>query len=404
MSDAIEIMRRIGEQKREIASVPKLELRSPLNSSRRIPELDGLRGVAIGMVVFYHYVGSAIVARPPELLGYLWATTRLLWSGVDLFFVLSGFLISGILLDARNSPNYFATFYIRRFCRILPVYFLFISLVGIAYYFVYGPIGAPLNWVFAGRLPWYSYLSFTQNLWMAKLNTLGSAILSITWSLGVEEQFYLALPAVIRFVRRSALPYVFIAGIAIAPIVRLFIGYRFQANLYGTYVLLPSRMDSLFLGALCAYYLREPGVWSWLVERCDTMWMVFFMLLAGMAVLGLTGDRRTVLMVSVGYTWIALFYATVLILALTDFRNFLSRAMRWRWLMGLGAIAYTVYLFHFGIYCFCVWLLTGHGWLLASRKDFGVALLAVAITIAFGKLSWRYFERPIMRWGHTWQY
>src|SRR5580704_14894457 len=227
MSGSVEIAKRIDQPKRVFAYTDEPELGFPLDFSRRIPELDGLRGIAIGMVIFFHVVTLAIAARPTLPLGYILATTRLFWSGVDLFFVLSGFLIGGILLDARDSPNYFKTFYVRRFCRILPLYFLFIGLVATAYQFVYRPIGAPLNGIFEGRLPWYWYFSFAQNLRMAKLNTTGAAIMSVTWSLAVEEQFYLVLPAIVRFVRRSALPYVFIAGIVIAPLVRLFIIFRF---------------------------------------------------------------------------------------------------------------------------------------------------------------------------------
>lgn len=91
--------------------------RESLDFSRRIPELDGLRGLAILLVLFYHYIESS-----PVLPGFLSVAGRLTWSGVDLFFVLSGFLIGGILLNARESPNYFKAFYVRRAYRILPIY------------------------------------------------------------------------------------------------------------------------------------------------------------------------------------------------------------------------------------------------------------------------------------------
>src|SRR6267154_1957689 len=99
-----------------------------LNLSGRIPELDGIRGIAIGMVLIHHYFFQPIAAPPATLLSYVQAATRLAWSGVDLFFVLSGFLIGGILLDARTSSNYFPVFYTRRFFRIVPIYFVFILL------------------------------------------------------------------------------------------------------------------------------------------------------------------------------------------------------------------------------------------------------------------------------------
>src|ERR1700684_2340633 len=96
-------------------------LTAPLDRSLRIPQLDGLRGIAIAMVVAFHYAGAE-VGPVPRFPIFVSGPMNLGWSGVDLFFVLSGFLIGGILLDARESSNYFRTFYTRRFYRILPLY------------------------------------------------------------------------------------------------------------------------------------------------------------------------------------------------------------------------------------------------------------------------------------------
>ncbi len=402
MAGVMEIAARLNEQEREIVSGAGAEQRPRPNFSRRIPELDGLRGVAIGMVVFMHYVGLALVANPPAPLGIVRVLTRPFWSAVDLFFVLSGFLIGGNLLDSRDSPNYFSTFYIRRFSRVLPVYLLFLGLVGLAYRFVYLPVGAPLAGTFAGTLPWYSYVSFAQNMWMAKTNYAGAPILAITWAFAVEVQFYLLAPAIIRYVRRSALPYVFIAGIGIAPLVRLYIVIRYPIKLVATYVLLPARMDSLFLGLLCAYYLRQPGVWDWLVKHRKGLWMLFLALLVGIPPLATKPIPFTLLWVILGYAWMAVFYATTMFLALVDPQSLLSRAMRMKWLTGLGTISYGVYLFHAGINGLCLWQFPGHDWPLTNWTAFGPSLLALAITIAVGTLSWRYFEKPIIRWSHGW--
>ncbi len=404
MSGAMEIAGQSKLQARKAALVGKHEVQSPPNFCRRIPELDGLRGLAIAMVVFVHYVTVANVARPPQLLGYLNVMARPFWSAVDLFFILSGFLIGGNLLDARDSPNYFSTFYIRRFCRVLPVYFLFLGSVALAYRFVYRPVGAPLDWIFAERLPWYSYSSFAQNLWMAKLNSGGATILGITWAFAVEAQFYFVVPFLIRLVRRSALPYVFMAGIVLAPALRLFILIRFPNKWVATYVLLPSRMDSLFVGLLCAYYLRHPGVWAWLVEHRNRLWTLCFVLLAGIPALATKAIPFTFLWVIAGYGWFALLYSTAMFLALTDSQSWLSRALRPKWLTGLGTISYGVYLFHVGINGLCVWMFTGHGWPLAGWKDFAPTFLALVTTLGVGTLSWHYFEKPIVRWSHGWKY
>ena len=120
MSGATQIVGRVEAHQPDAPSARKPESRSPLILSRRIPELDGFRGIAVAIALYFHYIRYATVARPPSLLGYLYTSTNLIWSGMEMFFVLSGFLIGGILLDARDSPNYFSTFYIRRVCRIMP--------------------------------------------------------------------------------------------------------------------------------------------------------------------------------------------------------------------------------------------------------------------------------------------
>src|SRR5579863_5157152 len=105
-----------------------------IRQNARIPELDGLRGMAITLVVIFHsfYYAPPAGHHPA---GFLKGTFVFLerffaagWTGVDLFFVLSGFLIGGILLDVRTSPNYFKTFYLRRFYRIIPVYYVWIAI------------------------------------------------------------------------------------------------------------------------------------------------------------------------------------------------------------------------------------------------------------------------------------
>jgi peptidoglycan/LPS O-acetylase OafA/YrhL len=121
--------------------------------SKRIPELDGLRGVAIGLVLINHYFSDALVVRLPHPLAILQLPTRLTWSGVDLFFVLSGFLIGGILLDAKESPNYFKVFYTRRALRILPIYLLLVAVAFLGAHFLLPRHEFLLTPVFGNLLP-----------------------------------------------------------------------------------------------------------------------------------------------------------------------------------------------------------------------------------------------------------
>src|SRR5919199_1508083 len=204
--------------------------------SRRYPELDGLRGIAILMVVAYHY----------ELAPFL--------SGVDLFFVLSGFLLGGILLEKKEAPNYFKAFYVRRICRIFPLYFLcllvFLILLPVTLGWLFGD---SIGMLAGDSLPLWSYFTFTHNFAMAQLGGWGTLWLAHTWSLAVEEQFYLILPLLICSFSRERLPYLLVGLILAAPLWRAFL-YNFHP--YGglaSYVLLPCRADSLLVGVLCAY-------------------------------------------------------------------------------------------------------------------------------------------------------
>ena len=161
--------------------------RNPLLSSR-LPELDGLRGFAILLVVFFHYFSNNQVS-PGTWQSYALLPLRLFWSGVDLFFVLSGFLIGGILLDTKGDRTYFQKFYLRRSRRILPVYFIWFILF-IAGLKVTQAIGSStLKPIFNSDLPTFSYSIFLQNFFTALRLSHGAQWMGVTWSLAVEEQF-----------------------------------------------------------------------------------------------------------------------------------------------------------------------------------------------------------------------
>lgn len=375
-----------------------------LRSGRRIPELDGLRGVAIGLVIITHYVTAPLTVHRPNPLAYLQIATRLSWSGVDLFFVLSGFLIGGILLDAQTSRNYFKVFYLRRACRILPIYLLFFGAIAICYLFVYPSNPATLQWLFQAPMPWYSYLAFLQNFWMVGANYLGPAALAITWSLAVEEQFYLTLPAVIRLVQKPGLPYIFFSGLVGAPLFRIALLLWWPQRQTALYVLLPSRIDDLLLGVFAAWAVRTPDVWAWMVARRRFLWAALPVFGAGLTYFTIHSDFYSIPVASVGYDWLALFYLIALLLVLIEPQSWLGRAMRWRWLMSLGTIAYGTYLIHVLIYGLCMAYFRHHGPVLASLRDLWVTLGALALTIVLAQLSWRFFERHFVRLGHQFQY
>ena len=267
--------------------------------ARRIPELDGLRGIAIGMVIIWHYFSTTIHVQPASPFFYLVAATRLTWSGVDLFFVLSGFLIGGILIDARGAANYFKVFYTRRFFRIVPIYSV-VLLVFPILTILRHPANPTLSRPAAA--PWYMYWTFTQNFWMAVTSSLGTNSLVMTWSLAVEEQFYLTLPLLVFLLSPGQLRRAVIGGIAFAPILRLTIHFLLPDNWGAAYVLMPCRADSLLLGVFAAILLRDPSSKAKIQNSTFFSFAFPVLLLGALLLLLRASDYASPLMATVGYS------------------------------------------------------------------------------------------------------
>lgn len=376
-----------------------------LDLTGRVLELDGIRGVAIGMILVHHYFLQPIEAPMKSTLAYLQASGRLLWSGVDLFFVLSGFLIGGILLDARSSSNYFHIFYARRFLRIVPIYFAFMVIVlGV---FALGRIGvtADFQWMFRDHLPWLPYFVFLQNIWMAMSTTFGAAGLTVTWSLAVEEQFYLTLPPLVRLLSPQRLALLLVAGIVLAPTSRVLLHALAPSHYLSWYTLMPCRADALLLGVVGAILLRD-SVWKErLVRNRRVLFFGTAALALGVAILALWfSDPFGRAMVIGGYTWLALFYLCIILCALLYRETWFGRCLRWGWLRWLGSIAYGVYLFHdFIRNAFLGFLFSGSPghW---SPLQFLVSLAALIATLLICMISWVYFEKPLIQIGHRARY
>lgn len=373
--------------------------------SGRIPELDGIRGIAIAMVLLFHYFFQPIDAPAGSFLSSLQGATRLSWSGVDLFFVLSGFLIGGILLDARDSSNYFRVFYVRRFFRIVPIYFVFLFLaLGLCALGNFG-ITSDFLRIFRHRLPWLPHFLFLQNFWMALTSSFGASGLTVTWSLAVEEQFYLSLPALIRFLTLRALSIALAAGIVLAPLSRILLHAFAPSHNLSWYTLMPCRADALLLGVFGAILLRN-AAWN---QRLRQNRRIFLFLLFPLA-LGLVAmtpyapDPYGFAMLSFGYSWLALFYLCLILSALLYRESWFASFLRWSWLTWLGSIAYGVYLFH-ELFRYALHGLFYSGappsW---SPRDFLISLFSLVLLLFFCRLSWLYFEKPLVKLGHRFSY
>lgn len=369
----------------------------------RIPELDGLRGIAIGMVVLFHYFFLTLNPVPGSALAYVLAIGRLTWTGVDLFFVLSGFLIGGILIDARGSSNYFLVFYTRRFYRILPLYAVWLSVVQLLVLAIHLKI-VSLPGFLDDRLPVFPYIVFLQNFWMAAKNTFGGSTSGGSWSLAIEEQFYLTIPAVIWIVDLRKRPWVILVGIVGAPLLRILCWTLFTQHPWAPFFLMPCRADALLFGVFGAILWRDKH-WRDLIQaNPGYLKAPLLILLLGSALFTIHASPLTGLwMVSIGYTWMAALYLSLLLYAITQPKSRLSACLRFKWLMGVGTIAYGVYLFHSYVLIFVRQIIhfpQSNGifiQLLAS-------IVAIPLTLMLCRMSYVYFEKPLISAGHKLRY
>ena len=376
--------------------------RQPL-AAGRIPELDGLRGIAILIVVVWHY-GICQILQFPVTGTLLKTPLGLGWSGVDLFFVLSGFLIGGILIDHRGSPSFFKTFYIRRSCRILPLYFVMVGLLAVAVWLGWNTVPR-LEWLFAKPHPVLSYATFTQTAPMIGTAEFGPHWLAVSWSLAIEEHFYLVLPLLICCCRPQSLPYLLGGLILLAPALRLFFNLVLSEYSHAGFLLMPCRADSLALGALVAWGVRRPAIVESLRANAKGLHWVLAVFAAGVVVLGLTGRKfSSPVMALFGYSWLAGFYCLLLLISLHHRAGWIAGICRLRALQWVGVISYGVYLLHQAISGLCHITLRGAPPAITDLPSAGITLLAFVITLALARLSFGFFEKPILAFGHRFNY
>jgi peptidoglycan/LPS O-acetylase OafA/YrhL len=353
--------------------------------SERVKELDGLRALAILLVVGWHYLGTGDGAASSTWRAFIFGRV-----GVDLFFVLSGYLITSILLANATSPSYFSTFYARRSFRILPIYWLMliIYLIGI-HLRGSGPM------LFGGPLPWWSYVIGLQNIWMAIDQNYGAAWLGGTWSLAIEEQFYLIFPLVIYLMSPRTLPRLLIALVLLCPVARI-ISYSLGDHL-GYYVLMPLRADILAIGALIAW-LEFSGSISSSVRRIFQI--VFWTAACFFPVFAWYVELSDFNMAMWGHTYLVALFGSMVFLVL-DRKGAPELAfLRSAPAAFFARISYALYLNHTNTLILA--------FLAAGYKDHtiltwpGAALTICAfpISVAICAASYRFIEGPLIRLAH----
>ncbi|MEO8209422.1 MAG: acyltransferase [bacterium] len=362
----------------------------------RIPELDGIRGVAILLVILWHYVNNQLVKNDSGIISFILKLTSNCLNGVDLFFVLSGFLIGGILLKYKNSKNYFKTFYLRRIFRIFPLYYTVLGLY-IILYFSIPNITQIMPVLFTDTVPIWSFTVYCQNFLMALKYSFGPGWLGVTWSLAIEEQFYLFLPLLIFILNRQILTIVVILLIIAATVLRYFALDNFQMHLLFQY-----RMDSLFTGVLLAIMLKNLYVENFLKSQKKLIYTLFLILL----IVYFLFTFEVILIPH--YLTFFLFntlFAIFIIIPLLFKDSRISKFLRNKILRQIGVISYGIYLFHMIIIYFIYWVLGKNRLEINNNLLISViAVVAFGFTLLLSFVSFYFFENKIIKYGHKYKY
>lgn len=370
----------------------------------RILALDGVRGVAVLAVLIYHFSGipAAGLGAPTGFYKEWLRFSGVGWAGVDLFFVLSGFLITSILYDAKGPAlAFFRNFYARRVLRIFPVYYALVIFM----LFV-------LPWVISGEKSASATLRDNQ-LWLwFYLRNIGSLVdfqsvrgtghlVGHLWSLAVEEQYYLVWPVVVLLFSRRSL--IVIAAVLVVAAVALRFAMVEQGYLtLQIYVFSPARMDGLAIGSGIALLVRG--------QRGRALLSAIALPVAGAALMGLVAlfiyksglPPFDPTVIRVGLSLLAVFFGGVVAaVVLAPPASTLSRFFSWRPLTVLGKYSYALYVIHFPV----IQLLVRHttfsrevsswvGFQLAGM--IAIATVASAITLVLTLLSWKLLETPFL--------
>jgi len=376
------------------ATNPRAVAASWRTPGKFVPELDGVRGLAILGVMALHFCGEITPTNLAEralvkVAGYgLW--------GVDLFFVLSGFLITGILLEAKGRPHYFRNFYIRRTLRIFPLYYAVLTLL-----FVVLPIGvlarydasllemqATQGWV-------WPYLT---NYYLGSQTSFSIPYLSHFWSLAVEEHFYFLWPMVILLLSRRGALWGCVLFSATALALRMTFESLAPDMLYAG-VLTPCRLDGLCIGAWFAIAAR--GSVSLNPARLGAMTAAAFAGVIGVSLWHVFDPQLDAISLQLRTTFLAIMFGGCIYAAAYHPGLTRSRAMlRAPWLRMFGKYSYGLYVFH-GLISY---VLAAHPLIPVLQTVVHNHMVAAAIQVAIGVglsllisvVSYEYFERRFL--------
>lgn len=345
-------------------------------------DLDGLRGVAVLLTIFLHYVCRCglFTNLGPRRLALLLDSS---WSGVDIFFVLSGFLIGGIIIDHGLAENFFRVFYLRRALRILPLAFLTLAFS----YLILPLVNPSILW--SAQVPPYAYLLFINNIW----TSLGRAPyipVDPMWSLAIEEQFYLFAPVLLKSVGPRTRNLTLLAVIIVSPLLRI-------ANLGPSiwdFTFL--RLDGFATGILVAGLLREPHSRELAVRNRGLINAVVIGLVGAALLFASTPQYSVVQRVAFGVSLNSLAAGGVILSLQIGPRSWVSRSLSQSWLVTAGRYSYFLYLMHIPMLCYTLAVVSGAGVL--------SLVIALGITFVGAWVSWRFLESKLLLLGKQYSY
>jgi peptidoglycan/LPS O-acetylase OafA/YrhL len=387
--------------RRRAAAVAEAEAVSHLARGARLPALDGVRGIAISLVMLYHFFA---VSGPPgaRLDSIVTRITGVGWSGVDVFFVLSGFLITGILLDARsgNSP-YFRTFYGRRILRIFPLYYGALALLLFLLPAVQN-LDASRVTAFRDHQLWY--WSYTLNLRPAFGGSPTADIVETwhLWSLAIEEQYYIVWPTIVLLLGRRRLLGACLGMIAFSVALRIAMRLA-GADEQFIYKFTPARMDGLAAGSALAIIARSPRDLARFARLMPYAGMIAVAVLAVVAARNGGLEPYDADVLSFGLLAVTVIGAAILIAALRapdrSPASLFFNAAPLRW---LGRYSYGMYVIHWPV---AVALARDTSIVDAPPVISGSTMLgrllvfavALAITSSIAWLSWHLYESQFLK-------
>jgi len=357
-----------------------------------VEALDGVRGIAIATVLLYHSF--------PDLRPELGAVGRVLSKlveigpfGVDLFFVLSGFLITGILLEARDQPQYFRNFYARRALRLFPVYYLYLIVLAALVPLVHRALHTSMSH-YSGN--WWWYVLYFGN-WKPNWGW-GDAGLGHIWSLAVEEQFYLVWPMIVLIAGRGRLAYVCVALIAQATVLRCVWSHN-DVPWNQIYRLTITRYDTMAFGALAALALRSERFRAPAVRFATPFMAVGALVFLVMAVVAGGVEWERGLIQTFGSTAASICFVGLVVSAATRQEGALNRLCRFPLLLKLGKYSYFIYVVHDLVILQVAWIgaalekkMPG----LSVPLKLLVFVLSNVVVYYMAKLSWRFVEAPTL--------